>query len=707
MHEIEGSIHTPGFNKTFEAKQYDVWNGTRIEYVLDFKNQRKVIHPLSSILVIEFTAMGSNKIEYSVSNGPLKTLNIAGITKKEKRSLEYPRGWSADGENAYSACNAKEDSVCGTIRLRLNKILCSDNRVQECGDGAFSTENTNRKITFVYTFDKKQEEGKKEVMPGLMLTWWTQQNGKKKQNGLAVADWPDRFLELSEPGRTVKSPDYRNRIEGKTWKSLTTDWGQNRQQNPESRFDHPNYRSYSVVLHLTSEVVEKVKKAGKLVVQIETDTQEGEVFVEEGIRGLGVFKSSNILWQESDEQCAGYGGQLASVTREDEIIAAENCWIGLTGVKGKGWRWTDGSSWNSTWNFTNWENGARYKDGQIKSDQCVKTLNDGTWRKTGCANSTEQCFVCGFKRGRRTLDGEQNLTLEYRPSELPLPLINITFVYNATTCPKRLCNKVKFEIGSKFPGFRVTWKAFETSKVTELEEGEWKQHLFHPNQRQASFLLTTSLVREVLKAGTTWETLRDNFFAKREEYIKDLIGCSEGYLPEPVYLGLLEHLKNYTNTSMSIKEVYPSKGEMQRSLRVYFLLSQCSEENQKALQFINKHKGSPGTLLQAIVNTLSKNLFQEKSTRVHFNEFYSVLERELELEHGKLLLALGSPAQLEAILEKELPYLDNYKTEVTACLHEVNVTPNLWLYQRPHFRETAPEPIPLFRHFHHLWQQLF
>ena len=82
IHELEGSIETPEFNKTFDAKAYIVWNGTRIEYVLDFKNHRNVIHPLMSILVINFTAIGSNKIEYSVSNGSLKTLETTDKTKK-------------------------------------------------------------------------------------------------------------------------------------------------------------------------------------------------------------------------------------------------------------------------------------------------------------------------------------------------------------------------------------------------------------------------------------------------------------------------------------------------------------------------------------------------------------------------------------------------------------------------------------------------
>ena len=126
---------------------------------------------------------------------------------------------------------------------------------------------------------------------------------------------------------------------------------------------------------------EKVEKEGKLVLQIETDTQEGEVYVEEGIRDWGVFKSFNISWQEAEGQCVGYGGHLASVTTEGEIIAAENCWIGLKGTEAEGWKWTDGSMapWinhSSVWNFTNWENGDSYEPEQIKSDQCVKTIND-------------------------------------------------------------------------------------------------------------------------------------------------------------------------------------------------------------------------------------------------------------------------------------------------------------------------------------------
>ena len=119
MSGIEGSIRTPLYNETFNVSQYNFWNGTRIEYVFDFKNQRKVIHPLRSLLIIALKAIGSNKIEYGVSNGSLKTLNMTNMTKDEKRPFGFPTGWTVmqgGNGNKYRMCG---NSVCGTIFFNL------------------------------------------------------------------------------------------------------------------------------------------------------------------------------------------------------------------------------------------------------------------------------------------------------------------------------------------------------------------------------------------------------------------------------------------------------------------------------------------------------------------------------------------------------------------------------------------------------------
>ena len=51
-----------------------------------------------------------------------------------------------------------------------------------------------------------------------------------------------------------------------------------------------------------------------------------------------------------------------------------------------------------------------------------------------------------------------------------------------------------------------------------------------------------------------------------------------------------------------------------------------------------------------------------------FRNFYPVLERKLGLEYGRILLALASPVELQALLDRDWPYLDSYRQAVDSCL---------------------------------------
>ena len=108
--------------------------------------------------------------------------------------------------------------------------------------------------------------------------------------------------------------------------------------------------------------------------QIETDTHEGEVHVQEGIKRQQIFEYQKP-WKDAEDKCEEYGGHLASVTTREEIVSAESCWIGLNGTKDQIWKWSDRSSWN----FTNF-----YDTPSTHADKCVVTLKDGRWRKRSC-----------------------------------------------------------------------------------------------------------------------------------------------------------------------------------------------------------------------------------------------------------------------------------------------------------------------------------
>ena len=51
-----------------------------------------------------------------------------------------------------------------------------------------------------------------------------------------------------------------------------------------------------------------------------------------------------------------------------------------------------------------------------------------------------------------------------------------------------------------------------------------------------------------------------------------------------------------------------------------------------------------------------------------FRDIFPILEEELDLEFGRILLASASPDELQAILARDWPYLDSFAEEVDACL---------------------------------------
>ena len=51
-----------------------------------------------------------------------------------------------------------------------------------------------------------------------------------------------------------------------------------------------------------------------------------------------------------------------------------------------------------------------------------------------------------------------------------------------------------------------------------------------------------------------------------------------------------------------------------------------------------------------------------------FRDIFPILEEELDLEFGRILLASASPEELQAILAHDWPYLDSFTEKVDACL---------------------------------------
>ena len=77
---------------------------------------------------------------------------------------------------------------------------------------------------------------------------------------------------------------------------------------------------------------------------------------------------------------------------------------------------------------------------------------------------------------------------------------------------------------------------------------------------------------------------------------------------------------------------------------------------------------SPRTLIHGIVNTLgSKDL--DRITSTNLNDFFNELDSMRGFEFGKTFLTLSSPAEIESMLQKGLPYMTKYKDDLEMSLN--------------------------------------
>ena len=119
-------------------------------------------------------------------------------------------------------------------------------------------------------------------------------------------------------------------------------------------------------------------------------------------------------------------------------------------------------------------------------------------------------------------------------------------------------------------------------------------------------------------------------------------------------------------------ESFPKKQDLETGLQLYAQLNYCSWESKMAVGFLGRllAEGNLGSLLLATINTIQGDATREAAVWSGFRNFYPVLEKELGLQYGKILLAIASPEELQAILAKDWPYLDSHREAVDACLQD-------------------------------------
>ena len=125
--------------------------------------------------------------------------------------------------------------------------------------------------------------------------------------------------------------------------------------------------------------------------------------------------NTTINWDDAQSSCVIWGGNLASITSQQENdflhlrtpYSAINCWIGLTDrdrTNGD-YTWIDGEQFI----YNNWTSGAPVN---TTSDDCARAKINGSaeWNSFNCSNTTS-CYIC--KRGNLTTNVNSKLIIEF------------------------------------------------------------------------------------------------------------------------------------------------------------------------------------------------------------------------------------------------------------------------------------------------------
>ena len=171
--------------------------------------------------------------------------------------------------------------------------------------------------------------------------------------------------------------------------------------------------------------------------------------------------------------------------------------------------------------------------------------------------------------------------------------------------------------------------------------------------------------------GLQTDVLLGRAFGEKENMQRNgTIGeCSKGMMAyrrtdlDQITLGL-------SKSNITIGHV-PTNEDIKNGLHLYAIFHFCAKDASKIGQFLELlvSTASPRTILLSLVNSLESNMLT-KMERVLLGKFYEALDKILDLSFGKILLALSSPTQLEAMLAQEMPYIVPYSQEIKECLQE-------------------------------------
>ena len=292
---------------------------------------------------------------------------------------------------------------------------------------------------------------------------------------------------------------------------------------------------------------------------------------------------------------------------------------------------------------------------------CLKIDVGGNFLKYSC--SVKNQFVC--EKEPKIVTGKKQIQLTHNSTNNPSSPLQLWYRYRAAS--QRLLNSWKEK---RTTGFQVRWSIRDQNGVQV------------PLETKPSFIneKLKAMVR-LARQGRLENKTRDQMVLKASKEKKywtkkrtngwkgiDINKCSGGQIDldkdDQIFSKITLGLKDESDDGGEVTEEDIANG-----FAIYAVVVFCSKESEQMQAFLSRvvSDETGGTILKAIVNTLHSWKISLDMKR-HLGKFYLSLDKRLNLNVGKILLAASTSSQLSAMMEQDLPYLEPFKEETEECI---------------------------------------
>ena len=410
-----------------------------------------------------------------------------------------------------------------------------------------------------------------------------------------------------------------------------------------------------------------------MVVKLQVDIRNEKGWEEYVTTNTGGQKKYNLVsikltWTEAESYCQELGGHLASVLTKEglpqqdvsKLPWSEWVWLGGSYEEG-GWRWSDGSPWNYT-NFL-------FHGNKGDTRECLqKRAYNHNWTKRSC--STPSNFICQTETN--ILWNSSTMTMRYTKEQLSIPL---KFQYRYSYSSRELVDSWK---GQNMTGFRLSWFLEDANGSRLTEElpdmpDKWIPAQADVPQYQEPYLLKMVSLASVLRVrNMTREEVIESILQLKTMQIKNgsidpSNQCLEGQLMKDYYSKVFAQVQHELNHDAIQTEV--TKEDIETGLLVFSAIVYCPEGTIKLYHFLYSLLAtqSPRTIIQATVNTIQSGDLKDSGDRILINQFYLAMDKVLHFELGKILLATSTYAELQSMMDKDWPHVQQYSKEIEEC----------------------------------------